>query len=149
MFKVYISKKIEKIDIYLVKKNFFLDKTPVFLWEIYDFFNSYIRYGKIIEIDIGLLELSSFKERELQVFLALKNRVKIGETITYKDLALLSGMDKNSARIVGKILSKNNFPIIFPCHRVIRSDGNIGGFKWDIKLKKFLLEKEKKLLKID
>ena len=50
-----------------------------------------------------------------------------GRTMTYKDLAIAIGRP-NAARAVANACSKNPYPIIVPCHRVIRSDGRIGGY---------------------
>tara|TARA_B100002051_G_C16591738_1_gene563191 strand:- start:520 stop:798 length:279 start_codon:yes stop_codon:yes gene_type:complete len=50
-----------------------------------------------------------------------------GGIMTYKDLAVAIGRP-NSARAVANACSKNPHPIVVPCHRVIRSDGRIGGY---------------------
>ena len=54
-------------------------------------------------------------------------KIKAGKTISYSRLARLAGYPK-AARAVGSALAKNPLPLIIPCHRVIRSDGNLGGF---------------------
>jgi O-6-methylguanine DNA methyltransferase len=55
----------------------------------------------------------------------------------------------NAGRAVGNVLAKNPLPLIIPCHRVIRSDGKLGGFSAPSgkKLKKRLLVQEKKVFK--
>jgi len=53
-------------------------------------------------------------------------RVPSGRVITYKGLAGYIGC--GSARAVGNALSKNPFPIVVPCHRVVRADRRPGGF---------------------
>lgn len=58
----------------------------------------------------------------------------------YKELANLLKMHP---RKIGLILKKNPLPIIIPCHRVIKSNYNIGGYKFGIELKKYLLIQEK------
>lgn len=65
---------------------------------------------------------SSFQAK---VFAVVKEIPK-GKTLTYKQVAKLIGNPK-SYRAVGNALNKNCDPDV-PCHRVIRSDGNIGGF---------------------
>lgn len=50
-----------------------------------------------------------------------------GETLTYGEIARRLG-DLNLARGVGQALGRNPFPIIVPCHRVLGSDGKVGGF---------------------
>ena len=50
-----------------------------------------------------------------------------GQITTYGDLAKAVGL-KNGQRIIGKIMNKNPFPVIIPCHRVVMSTGKIGGY---------------------
>ena len=54
-------------------------------------------------------------------------RIKFGRVVSYSDLAKNSGRP-NAVRAVGNALAKNPLPLIIPCHRVIRSNGRIGGF---------------------
>ena len=70
-------------------------------------------------------------------------KIKIGQTKSYGRIAKKY---KLSPRHVGKICSQNKLVLLVPCHRVIRTDGNLGGFTsvGGIKLKKKLLEFEKK-----
>jgi O-6-methylguanine DNA methyltransferase len=63
-----------------------------------------------------------------------------GETLTYKQVAVLVGRPK-AFRAVGNILSTNYDPQI-PCHRVVRSDGNIGGYNRGSQKKQRLLCEE-------
>ncbi|GAI56153.1 unnamed protein product, partial [marine sediment metagenome] len=53
--------------------------------------------------------------------------IRFGETISYGGLAKEIGR-AGAARAVGRALAKNPLPLIIPCHRVVRSDGKIGGF---------------------
>ena len=50
------------------------------------------------------------------------SKIPFGETRTYKDLAIAIGKP-NSSRAVANACGKNPYPVIIPCHRVIRSDG--------------------------
>ncbi len=50
-----------------------------------------------------------------------------GSTMTYKDVAVAIGRP-NASRAVANACSRNPHPIVVPCHRVIRSDGRIGGY---------------------
>ncbi len=75
-----------------------------------------------------------------KVWQALR-KVQYGKTISYKDLAKKIGAPK-SYRAVGRANHLNPLPIIIPCHRVIRSDENIGGYSAGVKLKEFLLRLE-------
>ena len=80
---------------------------------------------------------------ELKVWNQLQ-RIPRGETRTYKEIAISIGFP-NASRAVANACAKNPYPIKIPCHRVIRSDGKLGGYSGDggIKTKKLLLEKEK------
>ena len=57
-------------------------------------------------------------------------KIPFGETRTYKEIAVAIGKPK-AARAVANACGKNPYPIIIPCHRVVRSDGTIGGFTGD------------------
>ena len=71
------------------------------------------------------------------------DRIPLGETRTYKELASSIGCPK-AYRAVANACGKNPNPVMTPCHRVISSDGTIGGYsgKGGIKKKKALLKKE-------
>ena len=68
-------------------------------------------------------------------------KIKYGSTSTYGDIANLSGSPR-AYRAVGSALSKNPVFLIVPCHRVIKSDGDIGGFASGRKMKARLLRLE-------
>ena len=67
--------------------------------------------------------------------------IPAGETRTYTDVARALGL-KNGARAVGSACATNPVALIVPCHRVIRADGNLAGYRWGIGRKKRLLEME-------
>lgn len=79
-------------------------------------------------------------EFERLVWNALRE-VPYGETRTYKWLADRIGHPR-SCRAVGNALGKNPIPIIFPCHRIIESDGSLGGYSSGTDLKRRLIEME-------
>ena len=70
-------------------------------------------------------------------------KIPKGQTRTYKDIALSIGSPK-SYRAVANACGKNPLPVTIPCHRVIKSDGSIGGYsaKGGVKKKKILLSGE-------
>lgn len=80
--------------------------------------------------------MQSFSER---VYKAVA-RIPKGEVRTYKEVARLAGSPR-AYRAVGNILHKNGDPAI-PCHRVIRSDGDTGGYNRGEQKKRALLKKE-------
>ncbi|HEX2939284.1 MAG TPA: MGMT family protein [Ruminiclostridium sp.] len=80
---------------------------------------------------------------QLKVYEALI-KIPYGNTVSYGELAHLSGRP-GGARAVGGALKSNPIPVIVPCHRVICSDGTLGGFCGDFKmtdLKNSLLKTE-------
>lgn len=69
-------------------------------------------------------------------------KIPYGETKTYKEIAEAIG-HHHSFRAVGQACKKNPIPILIPCHRVVRSNGAIGGYSGGERLKKSLLDMEK------
>ncbi|MGB3921868.1 MAG: MGMT family protein [Minisyncoccia bacterium] len=78
----------------------------------------------------------TFKEKVYRVVA----KIPKGSVLTYKEVARRAGNPKAS-RAVGNILNKNMSPKV-PCHRVIRSDGNTGGFRGGRAAKRRILMKE-------
>lgn len=86
---------------------------------------------------ISLLKGTEF-EKKVWSCLA---QIPFGETRTYKWVAEKIG-SPSAVRAVGRALSRNPLPIILPCHRVIESNGSIGGYSSGIDIKRRLLEME-------
>ncbi len=80
---------------------------------------------------------SHFKKK---VYLVVSNIPK-GKTLSYKEVAIMAGSPR-AYRAVGNILNKNRNSKI-PCHRVINSNGDIGGYFKGIKEKIRILKKER------
>lgn len=96
--------------------------------------------GKLQRFDCKLdYEGTPFQKK---VWKAL-TQIPYGETRSYKEIARAIG-HPNAFRAVGRANSKNPIPLIIPCHRVIKSKGGLGGFGHGIKVKKRLLEFEKR-----
>ena len=68
-------------------------------------------------------------------------RVPKGKVTTYGELGKAVGL-KNGQRIIGTIMKKNRFPVIVPCHRVVKSDGKIGGYAYGERVKSKMLANE-------
>ncbi|MBN2028146.1 MAG: MGMT family protein [Actinobacteria bacterium] len=68
-------------------------------------------------------------------------RIPRGEVRSYGEIAELAGYPR-AARAVGNVMHNNPFPIIIPCHRVIRGDGSIGGYGGAEGIKSWLLDFE-------
>ncbi|MDX1441800.1 MAG: MGMT family protein [Nitrosopumilaceae archaeon] len=64
-----------------------------------------------------------------------------GKVTTYGELAKAVGFPKGQ-RAVGTIMNKNPFPVIIPCHRVVKSDGTVGGYAYGEKIKINMLKNE-------
>jgi methylated-DNA-[protein]-cysteine S-methyltransferase len=71
----------------------------------------------------------------------LLRKIPPGKVSTYGDLAKALG-NPSASRVIGSILAKNPNPIKVPCHRVVMSDGKVGGYAYGTARKKDLLEKE-------
>jgi methylated-DNA-[protein]-cysteine S-methyltransferase len=83
---------------------------------------------------LDMLACGKFQRRVLSQVVGIPK----GKVSTYGRLAERSRASKG-ARAVGNALAMNPYPLIIPCHRVIRSDGYLGGFGGGLKMKKDLL----------
>ena len=68
--------------------------------------------------------------------------IPFGKTSTYSEIAMAIN-NPRALRAVGTAIGRNPVAILVPCHRVLRTDGGIGGYYWGIEKKKKLLEWEK------
>lgn len=68
--------------------------------------------------------------------------VKEGEVLSYKALADKMGKPK-AVRAVASACAKNRIGVLIPCHRILRSDGGLGGYRWGIERKRELLDTER------
>lgn len=82
---------------------------------------------------------------QLDVWKALID-VPLGELSTY--MAIAKGINNpKSIRAVGTAVGSNPVSYIIPCHRIIRTDGGIGGYGWGLDVKRVMLQREKELIK--
>lgn len=89
------------------------------------------------DVTVDLTGLTSFQQSVLEA----TAEIPFGETVTYGRIA--ERLDKpNASRAVGSALGRNPVPIVVPCHRVIRSDGSLGGYTAGTGYKEQLLELE-------
>ena len=79
---------------------------------------------------------TAFQKRVWQALLT----IPYGETLSYGEIAQM--VDCRSAQAVGQAVGANPIALIIPCHRVIASNGQLGGYAYGIKIKKRLLELE-------
>lgn len=68
--------------------------------------------------------------------------IPIGDTTTYAKIADAINRPK-AVRAVGTAIGANPIAFLIPCHRVIRTDGGLGGYRWGLEIKKMMLEWEK------
>ncbi|HNQ44712.1 MAG TPA: methylated-DNA--[protein]-cysteine S-methyltransferase [Candidatus Cloacimonadota bacterium] len=94
--------------------------------------------GKIREFDLPFFATGT--EFQLLVWEELL-KIPYGKTISYTELAVRVGKP-DSARAVGGALGDNPVPILVPCHRVISSDGTLGGYSGGLAAKRYLLSLE-------
>ncbi len=68
-------------------------------------------------------------------------KIPAGETVSYADIARQIGAPK-SFRAVAHACGANKLAVVIPCHRVVRSDGRLSGYRWGIERKRTLLDHE-------
>jgi methylated-DNA-[protein]-cysteine S-methyltransferase len=96
--------------------------------------------GKSVAFDTSVLDMRRVRPYHGKVLRALAE-IPRGKVSAYGAVASRAGAP-GGARAAGQGCAKNPFPIVFPCHRVIRSDRSLGGFGGGLKLKRILLEME-------
>ncbi|NMU88628.1 methylated-DNA--[protein]-cysteine S-methyltransferase [Achromobacter ruhlandii] len=69
--------------------------------------------------------------------------IPVGTTVTYTDIAERIGSPR-SVRAVARACATNNIALAIPCHRVVRTDGSLAGYRWGIERKRELIEREAK-----
>ncbi|NGX39889.1 MAG: Bifunctional transcriptional activator/DNA repair enzyme Ada [Chlamydiae bacterium] len=106
--------------------------------KIREWFNAYLQKKPFpFPLPLQLSHLSLFSQRVLTSL----QTVPFGETISYKELAS-KAKSPSASRAVGGVCNANPYPLIIPCHRVIQSNGKIGGFAYGYEMKEQLLAHE-------
>ena len=90
--------------------------------------NRLARYfaGEPVDTPWPVMDLSRFTPAQQAVYRAVAT-IPYGRTASYGQVALMAGLPR-AARFVGTTMAHNAYPVFIPCHRVIKSDGSIGGF---------------------
>lgn len=94
--------------------------------------------GRTIRSDLTLHLIGT--DFQKQVWKALQ-KIPFGETVTYARIAHQIGRPRSS-RAVGQACGANRIALLIPCHRVLSSDGSLGGYRWDPERKRLLLKRE-------
>jgi methylated-DNA-[protein]-cysteine S-methyltransferase len=89
--------------------------------------------SKHIDVDVDLSGITPFQRRVLEE----TRKVPRGQVSTYAEIARRIGNPK-AMRAVGQALRRNPVPIVVPCHRVIASDGSLGGYSGEMRSKRKL-----------
>jgi len=92
------------------------------------------------EVAQSLLSDPRFTAFQKKVY-AVVMAIRPGDTLSYGEVAARSGFP-GAVRAVGTAMRRNPFPILIPCHRVIRGDGSLGGYSGPPHAKSWLLEHE-------
>jgi methylated-DNA-[protein]-cysteine S-methyltransferase len=96
--------------------------------------------GEAVDFDLSLIALERCSEFQQRVLLA-EYDIPRGWVSSYGRIARRVG-SPGGARAVGRALATNPFPILIPCHRAVRANGELGGFQGGEKMKRALLELE-------
>ena len=98
-------------------------------------------YLKSQNTDLGKWFPSYLSPFQKKVLLEM-GQIPFGQTMSYRELGEKCGMD-SGARAIGGACRRNPLPFLIPCHRIIRTDGSLGGFSPDLEIKRRLLTFEK------
>jgi O-6-methylguanine DNA methyltransferase len=122
------------------------DDYPEFIQQLVKEIENYFYEKNSFTYPLEYFTFETLSEFSKNVLIALAS-VSTGKLISYKGLAEKAGSPK-AFRAVGSVMNKNPYPLIIPCHRVIKEDRTIGGFAPGIEMKKILLEHENSLCKV-
>lgn len=95
--------------------------------------------GQLPHLELPLdVQATAFQWRVWQEL----QKIPYGRTYSYSEIARRIGQPA-AARAVARACATNPVALVVPCHRVVREDGNLGGYRWGLERKRRLLEKEK------
>lgn len=104
--------------------------------------------GAYLGGDPGALDAVPVEQRTSGLFLAhawqVLREVAPGEPVTYTGFAALAGRPA-AVRAAAAACARNAVALFVPCHRVLRTDGSLGGYRWGLDVKKWLLGHERRL----
>ena len=92
------------------------------------------------QLDLALdIRGTAFQRRVWQALC----EIPAGTTVAYSEIAKRIGMPR-ATRAVAAACAANKIAVLIPCHRVVRKDGKLGGYRWGIERKRALLAREAK-----
>jgi AraC family transcriptional regulator, regulatory protein of adaptative response / methylated-DNA-[protein]-cysteine methyltransferase len=92
--------------------------------------------SRLIELPMDV-QATAFQRRVWEEL----RRIPFGSTRSYQEIASAIGKP-NAVRAVASACASNRLALVIPCHRVIREDKSLGGYRWGLERKKKLLHKE-------
>ncbi len=110
------------------------------LFDVIDMITDYF-FGEPITTPWDILDMTPLTDKQRAVLEATE-RIPYGEVKSYKEMAEFIGSPR-AYRFVGNTLAANPFPLLIPCHRVVRTDGAAGKFGGGADLKKRLISLER------
>ncbi|OGP88956.1 MAG: hypothetical protein A2031_02460 [Deltaproteobacteria bacterium RBG_19FT_COMBO_43_11] len=137
---IYLPKQKKKLKNKIIRDYPQINKTPLKISCGIGDRIAKLYLGQKENVDLSYLNLSKLTNFSAKV-LEQTSKIPRGKVESYSGLAAKLGKNR-AARAVGTVLANNPFPIIIPCHRVVRADGSLGGFGGGLKMKKELLERE-------
>ncbi|MHB1539008.1 MAG: methylated-DNA--[protein]-cysteine S-methyltransferase [Solirubrobacteraceae bacterium] len=97
----------------------------------------FARTRRRFDVPLDLRLASGFRRKVV----SLLSQIDYGQTCSYAELAAAAGSPR-AMRAVGSACATNPLPLLLPCHRVLRSDGGLGGYGGGLEAKRMLLELE-------
>ena len=95
--------------------------------------------GERLGLDLPLdIQATAFQRRVWRML----QSIPYGETRSYQQMALEIGFNGNSGRAVGNACASNPAALVIPCHRAVRKDGSLGGYRWGLGRKETLIAME-------
>jgi AraC family transcriptional regulator of adaptative response/methylated-DNA-[protein]-cysteine methyltransferase len=92
--------------------------------------------GKAGKLDVELIG-TAFQQRVWQALM----KIPRGQTKSYAELAGELGLPRG-ARAIARACAQNRLAVVVPCHRIVRGDGSLGGYRWGLPRKESLLNSE-------
>ena len=95
--------------------------------------------GERVGLDLPLdIQATAFQRRVWRML----QSIPYGETRSYQRMALDMGLNANAGRAVGNACASNSVALVIPCHRAVRKDGSLGGYRWGLRRKEALIAME-------